>query len=354
MTGPVADPAALIRSLVPPFAFAGLAFARPGAAACFHIATAPGLTATPDTLWRAASISKIVTGRTLRAACPAAETPAEELLGLPFRNPATGQPVTLAQIATHTSGLSDAAGYLVPQGMSLADWLAGQGAAIWAGTPPGAGWDYCNLGYLILAACAEVASGRPFDALAQEAVIGPAGITAGFNWAGVAARHNHIATFRRDGTRLLPQIDAVVAPQGISGPDGREVPRPPFTAGVHVAQFSPQGGLRLSLHGALTLAQGLTLLPDEPLWHNPAPATQDNPFAAQGWGLQVLAPGDHYPRQLVGHFANAYGMCGGVWHDRLTGGAFAYVLNGLPRADESDALRPEELAILATMAQALG
>ncbi len=353
MTHAVAEPAALIRSLAPPFAFAGLAYAPAGAPASFHIATAPGLTATADTFWRAASISKIVTGRTLRAACATPETTAEVLLGRPFRNPATGRPVTLAQIATHTSGLSDAAGYLLPQGMALTDWLERQGDAIWSGAAPGAGWDYCNLGYIVLAACAEVATGRPFDALAQEVVLSPAGIVAGFNWAGVAARDNHIPTFRQDQARLVPQIDATVAPEGISGPDGTQIPRPPFTPGAHVAQFSPQGGLRLSLRGALTLAQGLTLLPDEPLWHNLAPATPDNPFAAQGWGLQFLAPGPHYPRPLMGHFACAYGMCGGVWRDCRTAGAFAYVLNGLPLDDESDALRPEELAILATMAQAL-
>lgn len=348
------DPEAMFRALARPFAFAGLAYAAPGASDRFHIATAPGLTASPDTFWRAASISKIVTGRTLRATLNRPDATAEDFLGHPLRNPVDDRPVTLAQLATHTSGLSDAAGYLLGPGVALSDWLAAAQGAIWSGQAAGRHWDYCNLGYIVLAACAEIASGRPFDLLAQDLVLGPADVAAGFNWAGLLDRSDRIATFRRDGDVFLPQIDAMAADQGISDPAGQSLPRPPFVPGEHIAQFSPQGGLRMTLRGALRLAQGLAPLPDEPLWANPHPATADNPFSAQGWGLQLIAPGPLYPRPLIGHFANAYGMCGGIWRDMGTGGSFAYILNGLPLGDDSDALRPQELAILAAMAQALG
>ena len=53
----------LAARLAPSLAFCGIALARDRQAPAFHIATAPGLTVTPDTPYRAASISKVVTRR---------------------------------------------------------------------------------------------------------------------------------------------------------------------------------------------------------------------------------------------------------------------------------------------------
>ena len=44
--------------------------------------------------------------------------------------------------------------------------------------PPGVGWEYCNLGYVLLAVAIERLVGRPFGALARERLFEPAGITA--------------------------------------------------------------------------------------------------------------------------------------------------------------------------------
>jgi hypothetical protein len=180
-------------------------------------------------------------------------------------------------------------------------------------------------------------------------------VTGGFNWAGVADRSDRVPVFRRTAAGLVPQIDATVAQGGVSGPDGQATPLDHWRPGQHTSAFSPQGGLRLSLTGALRLVQGLAADSGPWLWSG-GPA--DDPanvsaglFQAYGWGVMRLDRPDLYPRPLIGHFANAYGLCAGAWWDDARQGAFAYVLNGLPLGDDDDRLRPEELAILRHVAE---
>lgn len=363
--GPLTDLAALVRSLAPPFAFCGIALVRNGAVPAFQIATAPGIAASPDTPFRAASISKIVTGRVFARVAegmgwrPPYDMDVSEVLGFPLRNPRhPAIPLTLGQIASHTAGLTDAAGYLIPPATSLTDWLAGQGDAPFLDHAPGTHFHYSNLGYLVLAAVAEAAAGERFDDLAQRLVLAPLDITAGFNWSGTSAAFRACAlpTYRRDGAGLHPQIDATIAPAGASAPDGTGIPLVRYRPGTNPAPFSPQGGLRLSLRGALSLAQSLAQERQSPLW-TPAMSlgeTEGGLFDGYGTGLQFLETPAFYPRPLIGHFANAYGFAGGVWYDREARAAFAYGLNGLPVGDEDDGMNDEELAIFAAVAQALG
>ncbi|HTT90004.1 MAG TPA: serine hydrolase domain-containing protein [Acidimicrobiales bacterium] len=44
--------------------------------------------------------------------------------------------------------------------------------------PPGAGWEYCSLGYVLLAVAIERLIGHPFEELARERLFEPGGITA--------------------------------------------------------------------------------------------------------------------------------------------------------------------------------
>ena len=334
-------------TFAPPFAACGIAVQRGGEAPVFDIATAPEIGMTPETMWRAASISKVVTGAVVRAVLAQSGTSPDaevgDILGLPLRNPAhPGVPVTVAQVASHQAGLTDAGGYAVPPHVTLGDWLGGR--AIWGDAAPGARFDYCNLGYILIAAVAERLSGESFDVLSRRLVLDPLGVGAGFNWAGVLAarRADALPTYRRGVGGFMAQIDAEVPPYGIVCPGARD-PAPSATT------LAPQGGLRLSLRGALTLARSLRDVDAAPLWSGPSPA----PFESYGWGLMIHDAPPFYPRPLIGHFASAYGMAGGIWYDRAADIAFAHVLNGLPEGDEADDLRPEELAIFDAVAQSV-
>lgn len=337
---------------------AGVAVSRVGEAPAFHVVTAPDLAATERTLWRAASLSKIVTARTLEAiGGPGVwDLGAAEVLDWPLRHPLfPTAPVTLGMIASHQSGLTDAAGYAVPAHVTLEGWMAQAGKGAWLAHPPGGFLHYCNLGFVLLAAAAERLGGGRFDLLARRHVLDPLGIEGGFAWSGIAPerRGDRLPAYRRSPDGFVPQIDAEVAPDGLSGPDGTAPAL--LSPGENPAPLSPQGGLRLSLLGALQLAQSLQGQSVRRFWTPTlGPGDYGDGFLeSTGPGLLVFDDPAFYPRPLVGHFANAYGIVAGAWHDRLAGTSFAYVLNGLPEGDENDAWRPEELAIFDAVARAL-
>ncbi len=341
----MADLATLLPTLVPPLAAAGVAVQRDGEEPAFATTSAPGFALTPDTLWRAASLSKMATARTLASLGGEGvwARDASEALGWPLRHPRhPAVPITLGLIASHAAALSDEAGYAVPAATSLRDWMAGQGPRAWRPEPPGARLHYANLGSLFLALAAERLGGGRFDLLAQRHVLGPLGIEGGFNWSGVplGRREDRMPALRRDPSGAFhAQIDEVVPPEGIASPLG-----PPTPPGRNPASLSPQGGLRLSLRGALRLAQ---TVPDDPSWlRRPG----DPMLAGTAPGLVLLDDSTLHPRPLHGHFADAYGLLAGAWRDPGRGLSFAYVLNGLPLGDEAEGWREPERAILRAVA----
>ena len=352
----------VVSGLAPPLAHAAVAISRAGEDPVFAIASADGVRPlAPGRAFRAASITKIVTGQTvwavLRDTPGAADADAGALLGVDLTHP-KGGPVTPRQLISHTSGLWDEAGYLIPSGQTLADWVGEMGPAIWSLDPPGTLYRYCNLGYILAAACAERLAGARFDELAQRHVLGPNGIEAGFNWAGMspAAREERVPCYRAGPSgRQVPQIDDDVAPTDASGPNGERIVLDDLAPGVAALALSPQGGLRISLENGLRLARALPYMDHTRLW-SPEMGGMDDPTGvvdAYGAGLMFHDRPDFYPRPLIGHFANAYGFCGGLWFDAARDAALVIALNGLPEGEGADALRPEETALFDAVAQAL-
>jgi CubicO group peptidase (beta-lactamase class C family) len=346
--------AALPDGLVPPLAAAALGFAVDGQAPRFLTGTAPGLRLGPDTYWRAASISKIVTGQVALAALVraglGADAAAGPLLGFDLSHPAApGTVITAGMLAAHLAGLDDAGGYLVPPGMTLSDWVPARSGAIWTPWAPGHRQSYANLGYVLLAAIAERLTGRRFDHLAAD-WLARHGVAAGFNWSGIADRQDRMPIGRRGPGGFVPGIDATVAATGVSDSAGQSAGLSGWTPGTNPGVFSPQGGLRIGLSGALAL--GRILPPGPMLWQGDPPTAGDaGLMQAFGWGIMRLIRPDLYPRPLFGHFANAYGLVAGLWRDPGAGVTFVYLLNGLPEGDEDDALRPEEAAMFAQAAR---
>ena len=346
----------VLAGLAPPFAFAGIGIAVAGRDPEFALQAAPGIgPVSPDTHWRAASISKIVVGQVARLVFDLApETDAAELLGWPFRHPDHPDvPITVRMLAGHLSGLVDDGGYVVAPGTSLERHVRELGPAAW-GARPGNTFAYSNLGYLVLAALCEDRTGERFDRLARRLVLEPLGLTGGFNWSGVPAevRGAALPTYRRAAHGAFePQIDSVISPAGVSGPDGREIAAG-YRIGKDTALMSPPGGLRLSMAGALRLAASLGREPFQPI-HVPEKA-ENGVLDVYGWGVQhIRAPG-FYPRPIIGHFANAYGFSGGVWYDAERDAAFVIALNGRALGDDSDDLHPSEATLFAAVADHLG
>ena len=304
----------------------------------FSISHAPFLDGDARRMFRVASISKIVVGQAVAAFVKTKATTWDadicDILGWSPRHPSyPNDAVTLGMVAGHCAGLDDAAGYVIPADQSLRGFFEDRSVF---SARPGARFQYSNLGYVVLAAALEALAGKSF----------PEGIAAflppgtGFNWVGVSPEDRSCAlpTYRRTKDGFAAQIDdpAVVA-----------------QAGKNPGVYSPQGGLRSSLEGMLTLAEQLPAMDKTRLWtpEMGAFADLDGVFESYGAGLQIFDAPRFYPRPLVGHFGNAYGFNGGVWNDAARDLSFAYALNGLPMDDESDDFSDAELAIFDVIAR---
>ena len=322
---------ALAREVLGDLAHVGVAVAQGGARVA-GLASAPGLPPmTGHQVFRVASVSKIGVGRIAWQACDGdLEREVSALLGFDLRP--DRKPVTLAQVLAHSSGLSDAGGYALDPRLPLEAAMQG---AVWT-SDPGARFDYCNLGYIVAAAAIERLTGQSFGALSAQH---------GFfhNWVGTdrARRDLALPIHRRGPDGFVPQIDATVGTAEIERGDGTGLA---LSDVRNPSAFSPQGGARMSLDEMLTLAQDIGDDAHQPLW-SPGPPEPSDLWDQYGAGLMILRRPSFYPRPLIGHFANAYGLAGGVWHDPDAGLSFAYALNGLPVGDEDDALRPAERRI---------
>ncbi len=302
---------------------------------------------TPQSAVRAASISKLATAMTaLRLAEEGVidmEADVTALLGFDLPVQPGGAPVTLTALLAHTSGICDPEIYWAPSGATLESLLTAEARCDY---PPGAGWTYANINYGIAAQVMERAAEERFDHLAQDRVLAPLGLDAGFNWSGVSLPKRRLgATLHRrfDGV-WTPQVDAadvlagdrpaILQAESPAG-DARIMAREPFDNGT---LYSPQGGLRASVEDLAVLASAL--LPgamgealSDPVWTG-----DETPgVRAYGPGPQILTSGQIESRPdwtFVGHAGEAYGLYGGAWAIGEQNAAVAFFVTGVdPEGD---------------------
>ena len=150
------------------------------------------LPVTRDTLFRMASVSKLVTAlgvlRLVEAGRLDLDADISEALGWRLRHPNhPQQPLSVRLLLSHRSGLRDAGGAYLEPGQTLAAKLLPGGAHFgrgesWspAAEAPGRFFAYCNLNYGVLASVMERASGQRFDLFMREQVLAPLGMQGGF------------------------------------------------------------------------------------------------------------------------------------------------------------------------------
>ncbi len=230
----------------------------------------PDLPANRDTLYRIASVSKMVTTLGLMRLVEEnkldLDADVSRYLGFSLRNPHFPErAITLQHLLTHRSSLRDDAGYSFPAGTPLKDFVT-PGArlydkgAMWASNAgPGDYFTYCNLGWGLIGTLMERVTGERFDRLMQRLLLQPLGLTAGYNPAELApGALDNLATLYRKRTTDTEVWDA-------SGPwiaqvdDYRSKPPslPPgierYVIGENATPFSPTGGLRIAARDLGTL-----------------------------------------------------------------------------------------------------
>ncbi len=278
-------------------------------------------------------------------------------LGWPLRNPSfPDRPITLRLLLSHRSSLKDDADYAVPLGRTVRQALADP-SAFDPEHPPGTYFRYANLNFPIIASAMERATGERFDRLMARLVLEPLGLDACFNWTTCSdsAVARAVALYAPDGSVIRDDLAGRRPDCPVLAPDGVPCRLETYQPGDNGALFSPQGGLRISVHDLAVL--GRLVLNDG--WHDGRPflsqsslremlrphwrfdgengETDTGFYCSYGLAIQMLpvrkdgCDDDLFSgREMVGHAGDAYGVRSGLWIDteRDQGIAFFATNNG--------------------------
>ena len=338
-----------------------------------------GKAADHDTLYRMASISKLVTTigamRLVDAGRLDLDADIGQYLGYAVRNPHfPNVPITTRMLLTHTSSLRDDGGYFFPMDMPLkAVLLPGAGNAgagtTWATSDeksdrsPGHYFTYCNLNFGVVGTVMEAITRQRFDLYMQKQVLHPLGIAGGFTPETLTpADIAHVAVLYRKARNDVWDPNGPWVPQVDDYQGKTPTPRAGLDAyvpGTNATGFGPQGGLRTSVADLGTIMQmlmnrgtlkGVRILSPQavaamlqPQWRKSP--NQDNGDTLNGslqaWGLgmqrfmDVSGPstGDRFLEKGgltgVGHMGFAYGLESGFIFDPLTRNGVVYAIGGV-------------------------
>lgn len=215
------------------------------------------LPATPDTMYRIASVSKLVTTlgvmRLVEQGKLDLDADINTYLGFTLRNPAfPEQAISLRMLLSHTSSLRDGGGYSWGAATSLREAMRDTAGKWDSGHRPGAYFAYSNLNFGVIGTIMEAAGGERFDRLMQRLVLDPLQLRGGYNpaampreqWRNIAALYRKRApdakAWNAAGPWFAQVDDYAVRP-----------PAPPpsldaYAIGTNGTVFSPTGGLRMS------------------------------------------------------------------------------------------------------------
>jgi len=306
---------------------------------------APDLPVTRDTLFRIASVTKLVVAvavlRLVEAGRLDLDADLAELLGHPLQ-----QGLTVRLLLCHRSGLTDRGDDYTDPRIDLRRVIGRPGPS-WNGHAPGTWFEYANINFAVLAAAMERATGTRFDRLMQALVLDPLGMQGGFDPARLpAAQREQIATLYRKapgdegpwdpaGPWRAQADDFIAAP-----PHPLLADDAPYVPGSRGALFGPQGRLRTRIADLGTLMavlmdggrhQGQAFLKSESVktlmtetWRADGRNGDDGAGIFQAWGVGLqhfidrsrAGWGDRLvPQgglQAWGHLGFAYGLVSGL------------------------------------------
>ncbi|GEM15833.1 serine hydrolase domain-containing protein [Gluconobacter oxydans] len=320
----------------------------------------------PQTLFRIASVSKVVTTIGLMELVEQGKInldhDASDYLGFRLRNPDFPQtPITVRMLLNHTSSIRDADGYTLPPDHRISEFFdatrkpgdPGYHFAHGDGHAPGTWFEYCNLCYGLVGTIMERASGERFDRYQRTHVLDPLGIDGGYNRMALA-HPDRLATLY---SHQFKGWEAETDTQPLT-PSWNAASLASYTPGMNGTLFSPQGGLRISMEGLTRLARfmlghgtldGRTLLSQHSIALMQTPTWQyddkngDCPYPIASYGLSMARltgardssgretrPYKGYSGDLTGHLGDAYSLHSGFWYDPETGDGFLFAADGFP------------------------
>ncbi|MBL8518743.1 MAG: beta-lactamase family protein [Betaproteobacteria bacterium] len=216
-----------------------------------------------DTMYRVASISKLVTSlgvmKLVEDGKLELDRDVSDYLGWKLRNPHfPDDKITLRMLMNHTSSMRDDGGYFWAAPANIRDALApggklyGKGGAWSARAKPGAYFQYANLPWGVIGTAMERATGERFDKLMRRLILDPMRLKGGYHPFDLPpADIDNLATLYRKRSEIsgkevwnasgpwVPQVDDPTVPQKPRAGDD-------YVIGSNGTLFGPQGNARLS------------------------------------------------------------------------------------------------------------
>lgn len=288
----------------------------------------------PNDLMRIASISKSFTATSIMQLCEAGKFSLDDdisdALGFPVRNPRfPDQVITYRMLLSHTSSLSDAAGYFVLDVINPAKTPDVSGS--FHEYAPGQGYEYCNLGFNTLGTLVEIHSGERFDAYVENHILKPLGLNASFNVNHLDSTQFATIYAYEDGT-FVPSYAAY-------NPRKEEIAH--YVLGYSTPIFSPTGGMKicasdLAKHMRIQMNggsyEGVTILSPESVKQMQTPQSRGerptrDTTCGYGFALETtdrLIEGE----MMTGHTGGAYGLLSAMYFNPEKKFGFVMMTNG--------------------------
>lgn len=212
-----------------------------------------------STLYRIASISKMVTGiafmQLYERGLINLDADISNYLGFQFRNPAfPNDIITTRQVISHTASLRDGNGYdnflsasynqTPPPNISTLFLPGGTyyNVEVWnSSKAPAANYfQYGNVNFAVIGTLVEKLSNKRFDIYCRENIFIPLGMDASFNVQDIVGFNNLAALYRKNGGNWVAQAD------NYNGIKPAPINLGQYVIGSNGLMFGPQGGLRTS------------------------------------------------------------------------------------------------------------
>ncbi len=303
----------------------------------YGCARLPSYAVSAATVFRAASITKLVTavGAMMLAEKGVLnlESPAQAYLPYPVRNPLyPDRPILVKHLLSHTSSLWDGPGYEkamrapVPLPSLLAD------PKNYLQSAPGEAFRYSNLAAGMVGSVMEVATGRSLEALMREMVFLPLGMNAAYTLKSLPDIRQAANIYRvMPSEGGAPLFDAE---KRLQSADDMRDPAPEYhylaAAGNLFTDASSLGKLV-----CMMAKGGMPLLSRASMQIMQTPAAAYGKSAPRAWhclGLVSVHDPSLPTGRLYGHQGFAYGAAEGVFYEESTGNGFVCLNNGASEA----------------------
>lgn len=327
----------------------------------------------PDDPVRIASISKLFVAlgvmRLVEVGTLDLDRDVNDYLEWDLRNPTfPDQPITLAHLLSHQSGLRDGINYALPMDALLSKELSNSKA--WeANHRPGTFFTYSNLNSPVIAAIMEAVTGLRFDQIMQSEVFKPLRLDACFNWINCSNGKitDAVTLYRPSGAVARDDLRGVREKCPVVPAREGSCDLSKYQLGKTGSIFSPQGGLRISAVdlakvGQMLLNQGADFLSREtiakmraPLWifDGSNGQTDEGYFCAYGLGMHILnysKPHAAIPHATKphpecrdqpfdneysywGHSGDAYSLKSGLWFNDVENRGMVFFRTEVPEDD---------------------